>query len=163
MSRLFSGVRSSCDMFARNSDLYRDDTASCSARSASARPASSISTFFTSIARLFSASSAAFSSSSVLVLRSFSCWPCSCPDRSCSSSVSRRDWVSSSSVRELAMIVLTVTPIVSVIWSRKARCTSVNGLNEASSITASTRSSNSTGSTTTSAGGAAPSEEEIRT
>ena len=27
--RLFSGVRSSCDMFAMNSDLYFDDTASC--------------------------------------------------------------------------------------------------------------------------------------
>ena len=39
----------------------------------------------------------------------------------------------------------------------------MNELKEASSITASTWSSNSTGSTTTSAGGAAPRTEEILT
>src|ERR671927_264569 len=39
MSRLLSGVRSSCDMLARNSDLYFDDRASCSARSSSSRRA----------------------------------------------------------------------------------------------------------------------------
>ena len=54
------------------------------------------------------------------------------------------------------MIVLTVTPMVSVIWSRNARCTALNGVNVASSMTASTRPSNSTGSTTSSAGGALP-------
>src|SRR5580700_5247808 len=41
--KLFSGVRSSCDMFARNSDLYRDVSASSAAFSSSARRASSIS------------------------------------------------------------------------------------------------------------------------
>ena len=61
------------------------------------------------------------------------------------------------------MIVFTVTPMVSVIWSRNARCTGLNGVNVASSMTASTRPSNSTGSTTSSAGGALPSAEEIRT
>ena len=35
MSRLLSGVRSSCDMFARNSDLYLEISASCSAFSSS--------------------------------------------------------------------------------------------------------------------------------
>ena len=35
-SKLFSGVRSSCDMFARNSDLYFDVSASCFAFSSSA-------------------------------------------------------------------------------------------------------------------------------
>ena len=38
MSRLLSGVRSSCDMFARNSDLYFEVKASCSAFSSSALP-----------------------------------------------------------------------------------------------------------------------------
>ena len=33
ISRLFSGVRSSCDMFARNCDLYWEASASCRARS----------------------------------------------------------------------------------------------------------------------------------
>ena len=36
MSRLFSGVRSSCDMLARNSDLYLEVSASCVAFSSSA-------------------------------------------------------------------------------------------------------------------------------
>ena len=36
MSRLLSGVRSSCDMFARNSDLYFEVSASCWAFSSSA-------------------------------------------------------------------------------------------------------------------------------
>ena len=36
ISRLLSGVRSSCDMFARNSDLYFEVSASCSAFSSSA-------------------------------------------------------------------------------------------------------------------------------
>ena len=36
MSKLLSGVRNSCDMFARNSDLYLEVSASCSAFSSSA-------------------------------------------------------------------------------------------------------------------------------
>ena len=51
------------------------------------------------------------------------------------------------------MIVLTLTPMVSISWSRKSRWTCVNGVNEASSITPSTWSSNRTGSTITLAGG----------
>ncbi len=42
-SRLFSGVRSSCDMFAMNSDLYLDETASSAAFSSTSRLASSTS------------------------------------------------------------------------------------------------------------------------
>ena len=37
ISRLFSGVRSSCDMLAMNSDLYFDETASCPAFSSTSR------------------------------------------------------------------------------------------------------------------------------
>ena len=45
---LFSGVRSSCDMFARNSDLYFEVSASSSAFSSSARRACSICWFLRS-------------------------------------------------------------------------------------------------------------------
>ena len=113
------------------------------------RRACSIWKFCISIARFCLASSAAFSSSSALERRSSACWRCSSLERSCSSAVSRWDSASSASVRELAMIVLIVTPMVSTNWSKKARCTSLNGLNEASSITPSTRSSNRIGSTMT--------------
>ena len=69
------------------------------------------------------------------------------------------DWASSSSVRMFARIVLSTTPIVSAMRSRKSRWTSENGRIEASSITPSTWSSNSTGMTRTSAGAASPSPE----
>ena len=118
--RLLSGVRSSWLMLARNSDLYFDDRASCSARSSSSRRASSISAFFTSMARFWRASSSAFSSSSALVSWSSS-W------RFCSSAP--RLWLcsSSSSVRMVAMIVLSTTPTVSTICSRKAWLTRREG------------------------------------
>ena len=48
ISKLLSGVRSSCDMFARNSVLYFDVRASCSAFSSSACRACSTSWFFRS-------------------------------------------------------------------------------------------------------------------
>ncbi len=117
-------MRSSCDMFARNSDLYCEAVAS----------------------------SAAFSSSSALER-------CSSSDRSRSSEVSRWDSDSSDSVRELAMIVLVETPIVLTNWSMKARCTSLNLLSEASSITPSTWSSKMMGRMTMLAGRAVPSPE----
>src|SRR3984885_10919642 len=94
-SRLFSGVRSSWDMFARNCDLYRD------ARS----------------------SSPALSASSALDRCSSCCL-------ACSSAVSRCDCSSSASVRALAIIVLTLTPMVSISCSRNSRCTWVNGHSE---------------------------------
>src|SRR3978361_1627789 len=59
------------------------------------------------------------------------------------------------------MIVLRTTPTVSTIWARKAWWTSEKGRNEASSITASTRSSKSTGRTTTWLGEAEPRAEAI--
>ena len=141
ISRLLSGVRSSWLMLARNSDLYFDDRASCSARSSSSRRASSISAFFTSMARFWRASSSAFSSSSALV-----CWSSSW--RFWSSAP--RLWLcsSSSSVRMVAMIVLSTTPTVSTICSRKAWLIGEKGRNDASSMTARHCSSNSTGRTT---------------
>ncbi len=51
MSRLFNGVRSSCDMLARNWDLYLDARSSCRARSSSSCRACSISTFLISMSR----------------------------------------------------------------------------------------------------------------
>ena len=87
-------------MFARNSDLYFEDSASCAALSSRPRRACSISGFLISMSRFCWASSAALSSSSALV------W-CSSSDCFCSSCVSRCDCASSSSVRVLAMIVLS--------------------------------------------------------
>ena len=138
MSSELSGVRSSWDMFARNSDLYFEESASCSAFSSIARRAISISRFLTSMRSFWSASSAIFSASSALVLCSSSC-------RLCSSWVSDCDCSSSSSVRMLATMALMTMPIVSASCSRNVRCTSSNGANEASSITPSTWSSKSTG------------------
>jgi len=141
-----SGVRSSCDMFARNSLLYLELTASCSAFSSRLFRASSISRFLISMSRFCCCNSAAFSWSSSLVCCSSSCWVCrsssdAFSDFACSSSsaferfsssccdwsssdcdwsscVSAWDCSSSSSVRMLAMIVESTTPIVSISWSR---------------------------------------------
>ena len=66
-------------------------------------------------------------------------------------------------MRIVAWIVLMTMPIVSPSWSRKPRCTSVNGWNDASSITAITWSSKSTGMTTMLRGAASPSPEATRT
>ena len=77
--------------------------------------------------------------------------------------MSRCDSSSSASVRAFAMIVLKLTPRVSVSCSRKSVCTGLNELNEASSMTPSTWSSNKIGSTARFAGGASPSPEEILT
>ena len=55
-----SGVRSSCDMFARNSDLYFEVSASSAAFSSSARRACSTSLFFRSTSTFCSASCFAF-------------------------------------------------------------------------------------------------------
>ena len=58
ISRLFSGVRSSCDMLAMNSDLYFDETASWPAFSSTRRLDCSTSWFFCSASMFCSASSA---------------------------------------------------------------------------------------------------------
>ncbi len=103
ISRLFNGVRSSCDMFAMNSDLYFDADDSCFARSSSSA------------------------------------------DPARSSWASRWDSASSASVRALASMVFTLTPMFSFSCSNRSRCTSVNSLRVASSITPSVSPWNSTG------------------
>ena len=156
ISSELSGVRSSCDMFARNSDLYFDESASCSAFSSSALRASSISAFLISIRRFCSSSCCERSSSSSFVCCSSSCWVCSsssearkvdvcasssaferfsssCCDCSssdwlCRSCVSCCDWSSSSSVRMFAVIVFRTTPIDSESCSRNVCWISVNGV-----------------------------------
>ena len=57
----FNGVRSSCDIFAKNSDLYFDDSANCAALSSNPRRANSISSFLISISRFCSDRSNTFS------------------------------------------------------------------------------------------------------
>ena len=184
MSIELSGVRNSCDMLARNSDLYLDVRASCSAFSSMARRASSISRFFCSTSDFCSASSRAFSCSSVFVCCSSSCCRLSsssdsrseracCSSRwfvcvssfcwDCSSCVSDCDWMSRSSVRMFASIVLSTMPMLSVSWSRKVRWMGLNSWNEASSMTALTSPSKSTGNATMLSGAASPSPEAILT
>ena len=60
------------------------------------------------------------------------------------------------------MIVDKTTPIVSVSWSRNWRMISLNGVNEASSITATTCSSNKTGITMMSRGAESPRPDAMR-
>src|SRR4051794_39003461 len=74
---LLSGVRSSCDMLARNSDLYFEVSASSVAFSSSARRACSISWFLRSTSTFRSASCWAFCSSCSLVCCSSFCCACS--------------------------------------------------------------------------------------
>ncbi len=154
MSRLLSGVRSSWDMLARNSDLYLEVSASCSAFSSRARRACSTSLFLRSTSWFWSASRRAFSSSSSLVCCSSSCWLCSSRARPW-------DCSSSSSVRVLASMVLSTIPIDSVSCSRNARWVVLNRSKEASSITALTSPSNTMGSTMMLSGVASPSPELI--
>ena len=145
----FSGVRSSCDMFARNSDLYFDVSASSAAFSSSARRACSTSLFLRSTSTFCSASCLALDASSSLVC-------CSSVWRVCSSIVSCCDCCSRFSVRIVASIVLSTTPIDCVSCSRKVRWVGVNGCSDASSMTAFVSPSNSTGSTTMFFGRAEP-------
>ena len=189
ISSELSGVRSSWLMFARNSLLYFDESASCSALSSSSIRAASTSAFFCSMRAFCSASSAAFSSSSSFVCCSSSCccWSSSSDafsDRACSSSswfvrssssrcdCSSSDWLcssivrpcdccSSSSVRIVATIVFTTTPSVSDSCSRNVRCASENGMNDAISITAITWSSKRTGRTMMLTGSASPRPDAI--
>ncbi len=184
MSRLFNGVLSSWLMFARNSLLYLDESASCAAFSSTARRASSTSLFFCSTALFCSTSSDAFSSSSSLTCCSSSCcsrsissedlrvcaccssswldlfssFCCRCSSLDCSFSSSARDCdcFSSSSVRMFAPIMLRTTPMLSVSCSRNSRWMDENGSKLASSITARTSSSKRTGSTMRLSGGASP-------
>ncbi len=156
ISRLFRGVRSSWLMLARNSDLYLEVSASCSAFSSSSSflPHSS-SCCWRSISSL-SRMRVACSSSRSLVDFSSSCWSCNSPARSC-------DWLSSVSVFIEALIVFRTIPMLSTSWSRKSRWTEVKRLNEASSISAMTLPSKRTGTTTMLSGAASPRPERMRT
>ena len=147
ISRLFSGVRSSWLMLARNSDLYFEVSASCSAFSSSASLACSTSRFLASTCLFCSDSRCALSSSSALVCCSSSClvrssssdWrsdAACCSSRSlvffssscwaCSSEVSSCDCFSRPSVRMLAAMVLSTMPMDSISWSRKDWWVSLN-------------------------------------
>ena len=137
---LLSGVRSSCDMLARNSDLYFEVSASSAAFSSSARRACSISWFLRSTSTLRSASCCAFCSSCSLVCCSSRCCVCNSPASCC-------DCLSRPSVCIVASIELSTMPMLAVSCSRNMICSGVNSLTEASSITALTWFSNSTGST----------------
>ncbi len=177
MSMELSGVRSSWLMLARNSDLYFEVSASCSAFSSMAFRVCSISRFFRSTSAFCTASWRAFSSSSTFVCwsssccwrsrsslsrrlracsssRLFVCWSSSC--WLCSSCV--RPWLcaSSASVRMFASMELRTMPMDSVSWSRNVRWFVLNRWNEANSMTALTSPSKSTGSTTMLRGGALP-------
>ena len=108
ISSELSGVRSSWLMLARNSDLYFEVSASCSAFSSTARRAMSISKFFASTCFFSFSSSCAFSCSSSLVACSSSCLVVSSVWRACSSWVSSCDCLSRPSVRIVAAIVLAI-------------------------------------------------------
>ena len=136
MSRLFSGVRSSCDMFARKSLLYLLVRASSPALSSSEALARAISRFLIS-------SSLAFSSASSLL-------------RAASSAFDRWSSRSSSSVRMLAPIMLSTTPMDWVSWSRKVRWMGLKDWKLASSMTALRSPSKTTGNTPMLRGGACP-------
>ena len=159
MSSELSGVRSSWLMFARNSLLYFEVSASCAARSSSAWRASSISRFLSSMSRFCSASSAAFSCELLVGLLQLLLLGLQqllgglerlrlllelgvgalqllllglqLLGLLLQLCASRCDCSSSSSVRGLAMIALRTTPIVSMSCSRNAWWTSVNGAKRA--------------------------------
>ncbi len=112
-SRLLSGVRSSWDMFAMNSDLYFEETESSRACSSTNRLASSTSWYLPSTSLFFSASRVACSASSALD-------SCSCSWRLCSSSAWSRDCSSSLSLTDVEATVLSTMPMLSASWSRSA-------------------------------------------
>ena len=151
-----SGVRSSCDMLARNSDLYFEVSASSVAFSSSARRACSISWFLRSTSTLRSASCCAFCSSCSLVCCNSLCCACNSPASCC-------DCLSRPSVCIVASIELSTMPIEVVSCSRNMVCSVVNSCIEASSITALTWFSNRTGSTILLRGVTLNSAEEIGT
>ena len=154
ISRLLSGVRSSCDMFEKNSDLYADETTSCSAFSSTSRLARSTSWFLRSTSMFCSARRLACFARSSFELRSSS-W------RDCSSCACDCDCLSRFSVSVLASIVLSTSPMLSVSWSRNAWWVALKRLNDASSITARTEPSNRIGSTMMFSGCDSPSPELI--
>ena len=144
---LLSGVRSSCDMLARNSDLYFEVSASSSALSSSARRACSISWFLRSTSTFCSASCCAFCASCSLVCCSSFCCVCSSPASCC-------DCLSRPSVCIVASMELRTMPMLAVSCSRKARWVGENSCSEARPSTALIWPSKMTGKTTTLRGSA---------
>ncbi len=132
---LLSGVRNSCDMLARNSDLYFDVRASSLAFSSNARRACSISWFLRSTSTLRSASCCAFWPSWSLVCCNSLCCVCNSPASCC-------DCLSNASVCIVASMLFSTIPMLPVSCSKKATCKSVNSATVASSITALTWFSN---------------------
>ena len=137
----FSGVRSSCDMFARNSDLYFDVSASSAAFSSSARRACSTSCSCVRLPR--SARRAAWpcaASSSLVCCSSFCC--------DCSSAVSCCDCLQQvfGAHRRFDRVEHDADALRELLEEREVR--RVKGCSEASSITALVWPSNNTGKTT---------------
>ena len=147
-------MRSSCDMFAMNSDLYFDETDSSLAFSSTKRLASSTSWYLPSTSRFLSASSAACSASP---------WfdSCSCSWRDWSSCACDRDCSSSMSVTDVAATVLSTRPMLSASWSSSDWWVGLKAEKEASSITARTEPSKRIGSTMMFSGVASPRPELI--
>ena len=113
-----SGVRSSCDMLARNSDLYLEVSASCSAFSS--RALAGLLDFVVlalDLGVLLGELAGPWCASSSLVCCSSFCWVCS-------STVSCCDCLSRPSVRIVASIVLSTMPMLWVSWSRKVEVAS---------------------------------------
>ena len=153
---LLRGVRNSCDMLARNSDLYFDVRASSFAFSSRARRACSISSFFLSTSTFCAASCCAFCANCSLVCCNSLCWVCSSAANCC-------DCLSRASVCMVASILFRTIPMLEVSCSRNARWEAVKKLSDASSMTALTRSSKSTGKTMTLRGFASKRPERIGT
>ena len=156
ISRLLSGVRSSWDMLAMNSDLYFDETASWPAFSSTRRLDSSTSWFFCSASMFCSASSLAWRSRSSLDSRSSSC---------CERSSSACDWDCFEQVLGEGVGFDGVENEADALRElvEEGLMDGAEGENEASSTTARTEPSNRTGSTMMLSGGDAPSPELILT
>ena len=174
MSSELSGVRSSWLMFARNSLLYFELSASCSAFSSSASArrlhlavllldllvllgeqrglllqllVDLLQLFLLLLEQLLGLAQrlAPAPRARVFDRLSSSCCCWSSFDWLCSSCVSFCDCSSSSSVRMFALIMFSTTPIDSASWSRKVWWIWLNGRKLASSITAFTSPSNRIG------------------
>ena len=157
ISRLFSGVRSSCDMLAMNSDLYFDETASWPAFSSTRRLDCSTSWFFCSASMFCSASSLAWRPRSSLDSRSSSC---------CERSSSAWDWDCFEQVLGEGVGLDRVEHEADALRELSRGTpggSTLNGEKEASSTTARTDPSNRTGSTMMLSGVDSPRPELILT
>ena len=141
ISRLLSGVRSSCDMFAMNSDLYFEETASCSAFSSTRRLAASTSPGSFARPRRSARRAAGLLGQVLVGALDSSSW------RDCSSCAWDCDCLSRFSVRRVGLDRVEHEPDALGELIEEAWWVGLNGLNEASSTTARTAPSNRIGST----------------